>query len=250
MLGEGGWIIAHRGASGDCPENTLSAFQEAWLQGADAIEGDFRMTADGEIVCLHDADLRRTGGVGLEVVRATLEELRTVDVGAWKGERWRGERVPTLQEVLFTVPAGRGMVIEIKTGPEILLPLSEVLAVSPVPPGRIVLISFDREVVKLAKQRFPGATVWWLVELSLVGDRLEPDSGRVLETLEAAGADGVGVSAHASLSAGFVGEVLDAGYGFNVWTEDDPRRGRHWFDMGVQALTTNLPAAMRRGVMP
>ena len=60
-------ITANRGASHDAPENTLAAFKLAWKQQADAIEGDFRLTADGKIVCIHDADTRRTCGVNLVV---------------------------------------------------------------------------------------------------------------------------------------------------------------------------------------
>ena len=74
-------VIAHRGASYDAPENTLAAFRLAWQQGADGIEGDFYLTADGEIVCLHDSDTGRTGDRKLSVGQSTLAELRKVDVG-------------------------------------------------------------------------------------------------------------------------------------------------------------------------
>ncbi len=100
-------VIAHRGASYDAPENTLAAFRLAWQQGADGIEGDFWLTADGEIVCLHDGDTVRTGDRKLSVGQSTLEQLRTVDVGISKGEKFRGERIPTLAEVLAIVPAGQ-----------------------------------------------------------------------------------------------------------------------------------------------
>src|SRR5271170_7325637 len=89
-------VIAHRGASYDAPENTLAAFRLAWQQGADGIEGDFYLTDDGEIVCLHDSDTGRTGDRKLSVGQSTLAQLRTVDVGVSKGEKFRGERIPTL----------------------------------------------------------------------------------------------------------------------------------------------------------
>ncbi len=100
-------VIAHRGASFNAPENTLAAFRLAWQQGADGIEGDFYLTDDGEIVCLHDSDTGRTGDRKLSVGQSTLEQLRTVDVGISKGEKFRGERIPTLAEVLAVVPAGQ-----------------------------------------------------------------------------------------------------------------------------------------------
>ncbi len=87
-------LIAHRGASHEAPENTVAAFRRAFDEGADGIEGDFRLTADGELVCLHDATTRRTAGVDLAVATATLATLRTLDVGAWRGEEWAGNGSP------------------------------------------------------------------------------------------------------------------------------------------------------------
>ena len=64
-------IVAHRGASRDAPSNTIPAFQLAWKQGADAIEGDFHLSKDGEIVCFHDADTKRVAGTQLVVRQST-----------------------------------------------------------------------------------------------------------------------------------------------------------------------------------
>ena len=69
-------IIAHRGASHDAPENTLAAFRLAWEQGADGVEGDYYLTKDGEVVCIHDATTGRTGDRDLKVASSTLAELR------------------------------------------------------------------------------------------------------------------------------------------------------------------------------
>ena len=94
-------VVGHRGASYHAPENTLAAFRLAFQKGADAIEGDFFLTRDGQVVCLHDASTRRlAGGVDLAVAASTLEQLRELDVGSWKSARYAGERIPTLAEVL------------------------------------------------------------------------------------------------------------------------------------------------------
>ncbi len=126
-------LIGHRGASFDAPENTLAAFRLAWEEGADGVEGDYRLTLDGEIVCLHDPTTRRTAGINLAVAKATLAQLRELDVGSWKGEQWAGEPIPTLREVIATVPPGKRLFIELKSGPEILLPLAAILAESGLP---------------------------------------------------------------------------------------------------------------------
>ncbi|TWU26080.1 glycerophosphodiester phosphodiesterase family protein [Bythopirellula polymerisocia] len=89
-------LVAHRGASADAPENTLSSFQLAWEEGADAIEGDFYLTSDNQIVCIHDDTTERVSGVDLDVASATLEELRKLDVGSWKERKYINERIPTL----------------------------------------------------------------------------------------------------------------------------------------------------------
>ena len=76
-------ITAHRGASYDAPENTISAFKLAWEQGADAFEGDFYLTADGKVICAHDKDAKRVAGSPLVMEKSTTEELRALDVGSW-----------------------------------------------------------------------------------------------------------------------------------------------------------------------
>ena len=113
-------IVAHRGASKQAPENTIPAFKLAWEQGTDAIEGDFQLTKDGAIVCIHDKDTKRVAGVKKIVEDTTLEELRKLDVGAWFGENWRGTVIPLISEVLAAIPDGKKIYIEIKSGPEIL----------------------------------------------------------------------------------------------------------------------------------
>src|SRR5512133_60470 len=126
-------LIAHRGASREAPENTLAAFDLAWQQGADGIEADFRLTADGRIVCLHDATTGRTANLDLVVADSSFAELQQLDVGSWKGTRWQGERIPTLEEVLARLPLGKRLFIELKSGPEMLAPLRRILTASHVP---------------------------------------------------------------------------------------------------------------------
>src|SRR5207244_228485 len=89
-------IIAHRGSSCLVPENTLAAVQLGWREGADAVEGDFRLTADGQIVCVHDETLKRTAKIDRRVADITLSEMESFDVGSWKSANFSGERIPTL----------------------------------------------------------------------------------------------------------------------------------------------------------
>ena len=100
-------IVAHRGASYDAPENTVAAMELAFEQGADGVEADFYLSSDGEIVCIHDGDTKRTAGVKHVIVETPFAELRKLDVGAWKNEKYRGEKIPTFAEIAETIPLAR-----------------------------------------------------------------------------------------------------------------------------------------------
>ncbi|MBU0754332.1 MAG: glycerophosphodiester phosphodiesterase, partial [Planctomycetes bacterium] len=144
-------IVAHRGASKSAPENTLPAFKLAWEQGAHAIEGDFRITLDEEIVCHHDKDTKRTTGKEVVVARAGLEELKALDAGSWKGSQWAGTPIPMLKEVAATVPEKGLLFIEIKCGLKILPKLIETMGHTRLGDEQIVVIAFDAKVLQKLK---------------------------------------------------------------------------------------------------
>lgn len=92
--------VAHRGFSYDYPENTMIAFEQAIRVGAHYTETDIYRTADGVLVLLHDANLKRTAGQDIDVRKANYADIRDIDVGSWKGEKFAGEKIPTLDECL------------------------------------------------------------------------------------------------------------------------------------------------------
>ena len=92
-------IFAHRGASAHAPENTLAAFELALKQNADAIELDVKLSADGRAIVIHDQTLERTTGRPGRVKDLSFTDLRSLDAGSFFAERYRGERIPTLEEV-------------------------------------------------------------------------------------------------------------------------------------------------------
>ncbi|HEX2697272.1 MAG TPA: glycerophosphodiester phosphodiesterase family protein [Anaerolineales bacterium] len=96
-------IFAHRGASAYAPENTIAAFELAAAQGADAIELDAKLTADGEVVVFHDLTLDRTTKSVGRLSQKTLAELRALDAGSSFSEKFRGEKIPLLSEVFEAV---------------------------------------------------------------------------------------------------------------------------------------------------
>ena len=111
-------VAAHRGSSGSAPENTMAAFRMAAAAGADMIEFDVRMTGDFELVVHHDRRLGRTSDGSGRIGDLTLRDIKTFDAGSWYSRRFRGERIPTLHEVLEEFPRSLGMNIEVKTDGE------------------------------------------------------------------------------------------------------------------------------------
>ena len=239
-------LIAHRGASREAPENTLASFRRAWSEGADGIEGDYRLTRDGEIVCIHDATTRRTAGIDLSVADTDYARLRTVDVGSWKGGAWRGERIPSIREVIATVPAGKKLYLELKSGPEIVPPLSHILAESDLKPEQVVILAFSEEVIAEARRQLPRIRGFWLTDFKRdLHGGWTPPIQQILETLERTGASGLSCKAHHSINQTFVRALRVAGMEFHVWTVDTMPIATRFTSLGVDSITTNRPAWLR-----
>jgi glycerophosphoryl diester phosphodiesterase len=107
-------VIAHRGAAGKAPENTLASVRQAMKDGADWIEIDVQESMDGEVVVIHDSDFMKLAGKDLKVWDSTLKELREIDVGSWFGPEFSAERVPTLTQVLEETRGQSRVLIELK----------------------------------------------------------------------------------------------------------------------------------------
>lgn len=239
-------IIAHRGASHDAPENTLAAMRLAWEQQADAIELDLWLSKDGRLVVMHDADTKRVGGPAKPIAGQTWEELQRLDVGAWKNPRFQGERVPTLESILATIPSGRRAVLEIKCGPEILPELDRVLARSAKTPAEVAIIAFDFDTLRQAKEKLPQFPHYWLH-----GYKRDAKSGRfpelepLLARARAARFDGLDLHFNWPIDAGFVAKLRAANLKLIVWTVNDPLVARRLIEAGVDGITTDRPQWLR-----
>ena len=100
-------IVGHRGSSKIAPENTAAAANLAWSQGADAVEIDVHLTADNKIVAIHDKNTKRTAGVNHVVSETPYATLKELDVGSWKGQTYKGEPIPLLEDIVSMIPKGR-----------------------------------------------------------------------------------------------------------------------------------------------
>lgn len=241
-------IVAHRGASHDAPENTLAALRLAWEQGADAVEVDVHLSADGHVVVMHDEEVDRTTDGKGKIARMPLAEIRRLDAGSWKGDRFRGVGVPTLDEALQTMPAERGRIfIEIKSDPAIVPAIAACLRRAEIALSRVTIIAFDREACRRSKERMPEVEVCWLrkIRRRLFVGPWTPGAERMLRGVREAGLDGLDVKAVEAVDASVVRRIREAGFRLYVYTVDDPERARELIRLGVDGLTTNRPAEMK-----
>ena len=237
-------IVAHRGASRDAPGNTIPAFQLAWEQGADAIEADFHLSKDGEIVCFHDADTERVAGTQLVVRQSTLAELKKLDVGASHGAAFNGTRIPTIAEVFATIPQGKMIFIEVKCGAEIIPTLLNEIDQSGLTQEQIVVISFNKQVIQQLKIKAPQYKASWLCSFKKqeTGE-ITPSLATVLKTLKQIQADGL--SSNTAVPASVIEAVSQQGYEWHVWTINDLNTASRMQALGVLSITTDVPGTMR-----
>ena len=242
-------IVAHRGASQNAPGNTLPAFRLAWKQGADAIEGDFHLTKDGHIVCIHDGNTKKAAHTNLIVRESRLAELRTLDVGFGHGEAFKDSVIPTISEVFSTIPAEKTIYIEIKCGTEIIPVLLEEIKKSNLKSEQVVVICFKKAVIQELKIKAPQYKAFWLCSFKRdkSGD-LAPSLDSVLASLKQIKANGISSNKN-NIDELFIRDIKQAGYEYHVWTIDDARVAQRFKKWGVRSITTNIPGYMRRNLV-
>jgi glycerophosphoryl diester phosphodiesterase len=248
-------IVAHRGASHDAPENTLAAHRLALAQGADCVETDVHLTGDGRLIVIHDKTTERTTGVAGRVAEMTQDALRALDAGRWKGEKFVGERLPLLEEQLALIQAGRGMLIELKSGPEIVPEFARVVRASGVATSAITVISFNAATLRAVRRELPNHRTLHVVGFKPVGERTpsappSPSLESLVAGAMAAGFTGLDLQHTWPLTTQDAESVRAAGLELHVWTVDDPDVARRWVQLGVASITTNRPGWLRSQLQP
>ncbi|MBU3926445.1 MAG: glycerophosphodiester phosphodiesterase [Bacteroidetes bacterium] len=235
------YIIAHRGESFDAPENTLASIQLAWQRKVKAVEIDIQLTIDNQIVVIHDPDTFRISGKKLVIQKTTLSELKQLDVGSYKHSKWTGERIPTLREVLSTVPKDGRIIIEIKSNSRILDKLKEELSQSALESAQIELIAFDIQILKKARQLMPEYKMLWLLDLDYSRPRqlLWTEKRKIINKVKRFHLDGVDVWAGQVLKDDFISAFKDAGLLIYAWTVNDPEKAGWLLQNGVDGITTD-----------
>jgi glycerophosphoryl diester phosphodiesterase len=240
-------IVAHRGASAQAPENTLEAFRLAHEAGADAIELNVHLTADGQLAVIHDATLDRTTDRGGAVESLMMDDIRAADAGAGfpgaEGDypyRGGGLKVPTLREVLAWLPDDLGLVVEIKARAAADA-VVELVRRHPVQEsGRLSVISFDEPAVDRVRELDREIRTGYLL---IPGQAIEP---ALVWATEHGHAAVFPWEADLGIDPGAV-MTLARAYGREVgcWVLNDPDRMRQLAASGLWGFVTDVPDVAR-----
>ncbi|RKS10238.1 glycerophosphoryl diester phosphodiesterase [Nocardiopsis sp. Huas11] len=247
--------VAHRGASAYAPENTLAAIDEAAARGAVTAEIDVQLTADDELVIMHDATLTRTtdveerfpGRAPYDVADFTMDEIRELDAGSWFDDSFEGEPVPTLGEALDRLEEhDLNLFLELKQ-PALYPGMEELVADEitdrrhwmrrnpPWQPRRLVVQSFDWRVTERSKELMPS------VPHALLGrvaeDRLD----------EFGWADLINPN-HTTIDAEYVDLLHESGFEIMPYTINDRARMDAVLEMGVDGFITDHPDIGRAAI--
>jgi glycerophosphoryl diester phosphodiesterase len=243
-------IIAHRGASDSAPENTLTAVNAAWEQGADAVEVDVHLTADGRIVVIHDPTTTRTTGAVGRVAQLTVEGHRRLTIIDRRHSVPSGEKIPTLAEVVQTVPDGKRLFIDIKCGSEIVPELTRVLRASGKQSSQLVAITWRFSTARAIKRSLPNITAYIL--RPAVGNPCRRPAlhvwllNRLIRKCYHAGLDGIDVEHTRVLSAANIRYAHQLGMRLTAWTVNSVPEARRLQAIGVDGITTDHPLLMRQ----
>ncbi|MGK5642558.1 glycerophosphodiester phosphodiesterase [Streptomyces sp. URMC 126] len=257
-------VVAHRGASEDAPEHTLAAYRKAIEDGADALECDVRLTADGHLVCVHDRRVNRTSNGRGAVSSLELADLAALDFGSWKGRASDAEApdtdttgsgdpadtsVLTLERLLeLVVDADRRVELAIETKhptrwagrvEERLLALLGRFGLDRPPPGEppaVRVMSFSARSLHRIRAAAPALPAVYLMQF--LSPRLR--DGRLPPGVGIAGPSIRMVRAHPD----YVARLHRAGHQVHVWTVNEPEDVELCLRLGVDALITNRPKAV------
>lgn len=232
-------VIAHRGAAGEAPENTLGAFALGLEQGCTGIELDVHLSKDGEIIVCHDATLDRTTDLKGEIRKMTVEELKRADAGSWYNEKFAGERIPLLEEVLDLVPPDVQINVEVKGAadgqlePALLSLLKRKQRLD-----SVFVSSFDFVCLERLKALEPEIRIGLLYSFNI------SKHYRMAGLL-----DGPVYSLHpywARLDKQAVQDAVEKGLQVYPWTINEEEKMKQMIDLGVSGIITDYPGRLKR----
>jgi glycerophosphoryl diester phosphodiesterase len=223
-------IMAHRGASAMAPENTIAAVRAAIAAGAHWVEIDVQETVDGEIVVIHDSDLKKIAGQPIKIAESTLAELQSYDIGSWFDPGFSDQRIPTLQQILELCKDRIGVNIELKYyGGERRLEesVAEITEAAGMQ-NQVLVMSLSYSGIQRMRELRPGWTLGLLSSVA-VGKLIELDI------------DFLALNAR-SASAARIRKTQDRAKRLMVWTVNDAPGMSSMISRGADVIITDEPA--------
>lgn len=236
-------FIAHRGASTEAPENTMAAFRLAWQRGADGIEADFFLSKDGQVVCIHDKNTKKTGSGNLLVGKSTLAELRELEYGSWKHPKFKREPIPLLGEILDELPKDKWFFLEIKDTEKIVQPIAEILRAKQPDKTRVVILSFNADVIKKCREVMPEYRA--CLVSSLKGFSKKDHAEKYLKQVRSSGSQGLVYKEHPSIPADWLSKIAGENQILATYTVNDLQSALRVIERGVGFIITDRPGSLR-----
>lgn len=236
-------VIAHRGGAQLAPENTLAAFRNAINLGVDMIEIDVEQTSDSVVVVLHDDWVDRCSNGKGRIDSLSYDYVKTLDAGSWFSEKYKDEKIPTLDEVFELINGQVILLIEIKGGSEVYPGLEKrtVEAIKKYNAGSWVIVqSFNEKAVERVKALDSDIITYYLLGRNFSEYyenfiNIEEESGSHIYAYD-------GIAVHYSvLNANNVDSIKNAGLGIYTWTVNDSIDMENIISMGVDGIITDLP---------
>ena len=227
------WVIAHRGASAVAPENTMAAFRRAVEMGTECIETDLHLSRDGRLIIVHDTTLNRTTSGDGMVRNYTFNELRQFDAGSWFSEKYAGERLPAIEELLdFAGQADLSLYLEIKGGAGYGVERAVISALR----GRkeskaTVVLCFDASVLDRIHQ---------LDRLLMTGLLFDSGGEDMVKEAVRVGARQIGPRGDC-VTPELIEDAHRRGLKVVTWTINEPAQMRSLAAAGVDGIMTNHP---------
>ncbi|WP_199250535.1 glycerophosphodiester phosphodiesterase family protein [[Phormidium] sp. ETS-05] len=232
-------IIAHRGFSAVAPENTLAAFAAAIEHGADSIELDLQLAADGIPVVIHDPKLKRTTGTKGKVFKKTLSELKQLDAGAWFHPQFSGQQIPTFAEALHSASGiRRNIYLDVKTNgdwPDLAIANLRETIFTHHTQDKTIVASFNHQFIEQFRQQDTGAQI-------TIGYLVATRSAYKAQLLKAAAAGNAIMMSEYRVLLKYP-SLVEAGQKLGVdvvaWTVDKPKHFQRLLAIGVHRIITN-----------
>ena len=245
-------IIAHRGASGACPENTLSAIKKAIDIGVDAIEIDIRLSSDGEVFVMHDAKVNRTTNSKGLLRKLNSEYLRNLDAGSWFDSQFKGERIPTLRQVIETCKGKTELLVEVKSAQRSRYPLMidkiHLLLEQYQAFDFVKVQSFDSKILDLFHAKDQRFRISKLIVYNIgLGDKTKfyyDEKFRTGNLFSIDYLEGINTSQR-YVNQRLIKRVHDANKEIYCWTANQHRTMKRLIRLGVDGIITNYPDKLK-----